>query len=121
MFIASIAIFVWAERIINIFSSEADLVELASTFLRIATAGYLVMGITAVLQQSINGAGDTLVAMVVMLANIWLAQLPLAFLLPQLTNLGVFGVRWAIVIGTVTGAIAYTIYFRLGRWQRKKV
>ena len=119
--IASLAVFLWAERVIHIFSSDPDLIKLASTFVRIAAAGYLVMGIAAVLQQCISGAGDTLPPMLVMLLNIWLVQVPLAYFLPRVTDLGVYGVRWAIVAGTVTAAIVYTIYFRLGRWKRKRV
>jgi len=48
-------------------------------------------------------------------------QVPLAFFLPSVTNLGVYGIRWAIVAGMVVGAVAYLIYFRLGRWKLKKV
>jgi putative MATE family efflux protein len=121
MLIFSGAILLWAENIIRIFSSDPDLVKLAGTFLRIAAAGYLVMGVSAVLQQCINGAGDTLVPMVIMLLNMWLVQVPLAYFLPRVTSLGVFGVRWAMVIGMATAAVVYIIYFRLGRWKRKKV
>jgi len=52
---------------------------------------------------------------------IWVVLLPLAFFLPQVTNLGVYGVRWAIVASAVAGAAAYIVYFRLGRWKRKIV
>jgi Na+-driven multidrug efflux pump len=59
--------------------------------------------------------------MMISLAMTWLVLLPLAFLLPQFTNLGVYGVRWAMVISLVVGAAAYIVYFRLGRWKRKRV
>lgn len=121
MLIISLAILLWAENIVRIFSTEPELVELASTFIRIAIAGYIVMGLTAALRQCINGAGDTLVPMVVMLLNMWLVQVPLAFFLPRFTSLGVYGVRWAIVAGMASEAIVYTIYFRLGRWKHKVV
>jgi len=75
---ASVAVLIWAENIILIFSSEPDMVKLGATFLRIATAGYLMMGITAVLQQAINTAGDTMIPMAIMLMNMWLVQVPLA-------------------------------------------
>jgi Na+-driven multidrug efflux pump len=77
-------------------------------------------GLATVFQQSINTAGDTLIPMVIMLLNMWLVQVPLAYFLPRLTGLGVYGVRWAIVAGTVTAAIVYTIYFASGRWKRKQ-
>ena len=121
MLVISLVILLWAENIVSIFTPDPQLVEIAGTFLRIASAGYLVMGITAALQQCVNGAGDTLIPMVIMLLNMWAVQVPLAYLLPKVTGLGVLGVRWAIVAGATTSAIVYTTYFRLGRWKNKKV
>jgi putative MATE family efflux protein len=121
MLVVSLVVLLWAENIVSIFTADAQLVEITSTFLRIASAGYLVMGITAALQQCVNGAGDTLIPMVIMLLNMWAVQVPLAYFLPKVTGLGVFGVRWAIVAGAATSAIIYTIYFRLGRWKNKRV
>ncbi|OGO24413.1 MAG: hypothetical protein A2Z28_08335 [Chloroflexi bacterium RBG_16_51_9] len=121
MLVISIAILIWAEKVILIFSSNPELVETASAFIRIAAAGYLLMGFTSSLQQCISGAGDTLVPMAITLLNMWLVQIPLAYFLPKMTNLGVYGVRWAMVAGMVTAAIAYTIYYRFGRWKRIKV
>jgi len=121
MVACSIAILIWAEGIIHIFSSEPGVVALAGIFLRIAAAGYLTLGFYAVLSHCISGAGDTVPPMLVTALNFWLAQVPLAFLLPRVTSLGVYGVRWAMVSGMVLGSVAYIIYFRLGRWKRKKV
>lgn len=120
MLIAVIILF-QAEAIIRIFNSNPEVMDIAGTFLRIAAAGYLFMGLYFVFQNSINGSGDTLPPMLVSLLNFWLVQIPLAFLLPKYTSLDVFGVRWAIVAGWVIGAAAFAIYFRLGRWKRKQV
>ena len=121
MVICSMVLLLWAESIIGIFSIDPDLVKLGSTFLRIATAGYLVMYFVYILQMCISGAGDTLPPMLITLLMIWVVQLPLAFLLPRFTDLGMYGVRWAIVAGFVVGAIAFTTYFWQGRWKRKKI
>ncbi|MFC1928428.1 MATE family efflux transporter [Chloroflexota bacterium] len=117
----SVAVLLWAENIIGIFSTDPALMELASVFLRIAAANFLAMAIVRVMQHCISGAGDTLPVMLVSLVMLWAVLLPLAFLLPQVTNLGMYGVRWAIVISMFVGAVAYTIYFRLGGWKRKQV
>ena len=121
MVVCSVAMLLWAESIVGIFSSETDLVEITSAFLRIEAAGYLVLGLVEVLRQYLSGAGDTLPTMLVTLLMVWVVQLPLAFFLPRVTNLDVYGVRWAIVAGNVVGAVAYITYFRMGRWKRKKV
>jgi Na+-driven multidrug efflux pump len=48
-----------------------------------------------------------------------MVTVPLAYLLPKVGDLGVYGVRWAMVSGMVLPAIAFTIYFRSGRWKSR--
>ncbi len=121
MVTCSIVILLWAENVVGIFTTEAGLISLGSSFLRIATGGYLILALVFVLQSCISGAGDTIPNMIINMGMIWAVQLPLAFLLPRVTGLGIFGVRWAIVASIFTGTIAYVTYFRLGRWKAKKV
>lgn len=121
MVICSIIILLWAEGIIRVFSSDPAVVELSGTFLRIAVAGYSVWGLTAILANCLNGAGDTLPPLLVNLLMIWIIQVPLAYLLPRVTDLGVYSVRWAIVAGVIIAAATYLAYFRAGRWKRKVV
>jgi putative MATE family efflux protein len=121
VFLVCIAILLWAESIIRVFSTESSVVALAATFLRIAAAGYLFMGLYFVMQNAISGAGDTVPPMLISLLNFWAVQIPLAFFLSRSTTLKVYGVRWAIVVGWLVGAIAYGVYFWKGRWKRKMV
>ena len=121
MLLCSIILLIWSENIISLFNVESDLVQVGSVFLRIAIGGYLGMSIVYVLQNSISGSGDTLPPMIITLAMLWIVQIPLAYLLSRYTNLGVYGIRWAIAIGFVIGAMAYIIYFWAGRWKRKRV
>jgi len=60
-------------------------------------------------------------AKIIMLMNMWLIQVPLAYLLPKYTSLDVWGVRWAMEPERATAAIIYIIYFRIGAWKRKKI
>ena len=121
MVTCAVAILLWAEGVVHIFSPEPGLVEIASTFLRIAIVGYLVLGLIIVSQFCISGAGDTLPPMIFAMVIIWLVQLPLAFLLPRVTDLGVYGIRWAMATGMLVGAVSFTTYFRMGRWKHKRV
>jgi putative MATE family efflux protein len=121
MVACSIVILLGSEAIMSIFTNEASLIHLGSIFLRIATASYLILAFVLVLQSCIAGAGDTVPNMIINIGMIWAVQSPLAFFLPRVTDLGVFGVRWAIVASTFAGTIAYMTYFRLGRWKVKKV
>lgn len=119
--ICGTAFLIWSESIIGIFSPDPGIIEIGGKFLRIAVAGFSVMGIVIVLMQCISGTGDTFPPMLITTLGMWGVEVPLAFLLPNVGNLGVFGVRWASVAGMVARAIAYTIYFKAGRWKRKQV
>ena len=121
MVLMSVAILLWPRHIIGIFSTDPGLVVITVDFLKIAVVGYSVFGLAIVLQQCLSGAGDTIPPMIFGLATLWLIQLPLAYFLPKITDLGVYGVRWAMVAGIVGGTAASVIYYRMGRWKRKQV
>lgn len=119
--VAAGAVLAFAPAIVRIFNPEPELVAVASGFIRIAVAGYLAVGIYTVLQNGLNGAGDTLPPAGITLLTTWLVQVPLALFLPSFTGLGAYGVRWGILTGWVVSAVAFLLYFRLGRWKRKRV
>jgi len=119
--IASIVILFAAENVVRIFNSEPDMVEMAARFLIIAVAGYIVLGFQAGTMNALSGAGDTVPPMIASILTVWLVTLPLAYFLPKYTSLGVYGIRWAMVAGMVVPSVALTIYFKMGRWKRKKV
>ncbi len=121
MVFISVVILLWAEGLVRIFSTEPALVELAATFIRISVAGFILLGFMFVFMQSLSGAGDTVPPMIVSVVTFWAVVLPLAYFLPKITELGMYGIRWAIVSEVVVGAIVFTIYFRTGRWKRKKI
>ncbi len=121
MAVSSLVVWFWGKDIISIFSNDPDVLEVGKIFLRIQVVTYLVSGYAVVLQQCLNGVGDTMPVMLVVLLSVFGVQIPLAFLLSQHTGLGVYGTYWAIVSGTVMMAVCYIIYFKTGRWKKKKV
>jgi putative MATE family efflux protein len=121
MLVCGVVLLVRAESVIGLFNGDPELVKVGSLYLRIAVSGYLGMSIVFVMQNCISGSGDTLPPMLITLGMLWVVQIPLAFCLSRFTGLDVYGVRWAIVAGNLTGAAAYIIYFWRGRWKRKRV
>ena len=119
--VCSISILLWAENIISVFSPGLEVVDVASVFLRIAVVGFIMFGLEPVMFHALSGAGDTLSPMIATVGSFWLIQIPLAYVLPRVTDLGVYGVRWGMATGMVGASIAMAIYFRLGRWKRKEV
>lgn len=120
-FVASVVMWFWAEHIVGIFNNEPAIVETTAAFLRINIISYLVFGLVVVLMNALNGVGETVVPMFTTLITMWLVQVPMAYILPKVTTLGVYGVRWGIVTAIVMRAVIYTLYFRSGRWKHKEV
>ncbi|MFC1953289.1 MATE family efflux transporter [Chloroflexota bacterium] len=121
MTIFALIIFFWAEEVTRVFNSEPEVVKTTASFLRIAYIGFFALAFEAVIGMSISGSGDTLPPMLVTILVIWIVQLPLSYFLPLVNDLGIYGIRWAIVIGLAVGAIVYGLYFKLGRWKQKKI
>ena len=114
-------VFFEAETIAGIFNKEPETLNMATDFLKIASIGLLTVGFNVVLSQTISGTGDTFPPMLISILSLWVVQIPLAYLLPRSTGFGVYGVRWGMVWGVITAGVAFTIYFKLGRWKFKKV
>jgi putative MATE family efflux protein len=121
MAISSLVVWFWGKNVISIFNNEPNVLEVGKAFLRIQIVTYLFSGCAVVLQNCLNGVGDTLTTMLVILLSMFGVQIPLAFFLSQHTGLGVYGTYWAIAIGTVVMAVIYAIYFRVGVWKQKNI
>jgi Na+-driven multidrug efflux pump len=85
--------------------------------LRIISAGYVFYGIGMVMINAFNGAGDTWTPTWINLAGFWLFQIPLAYLLAKVFNMGPLGVFIAIPVAETAIAIAALILFRRGKWK----
>jgi putative MATE family efflux protein len=119
--LCSIAILIWAKGIVGFFIQDPEVIEVASGFVRIATAYYILMGLSSILSACINGAGDTLPTMLINIGMIWLVQVPLAYGLSHYSGLGAYGIRWALVGAFACNAAATFLYFKFGKWRTKKV
>lgn len=119
--LCSLIVWFWIESILRIFTGDAALIAVSATFLKIQIVSYLVWGLVVVMNLMLNGVGDTWIPMATNLVTMFGVQLGLAYFLSNSTDLGVNGVRWAIVAGILVRAIIYPTYFSTGRWKRKKV
>lgn len=113
----SIVMLIFANEFVGLFNSEPELMKTGGEFLRISLVSFSVYGFVMVLMLTTQSAGDTIPVMIISIVAAWGITIPLAYFLPEWTNWGVYGVRWALVAGWVIIAIANTVYFRLGRWK----
>lgn len=107
--------------ILMLFNQEAELLSVGVVWLQIVGLAFVFMGPSFVYQQSFNIAGDTVGPLVITLIGFWGFQIPLAWLLPRITELGQFGIAWAIMISMVVRVALFAPYSWSGRWLRVKV
>ena len=111
----------FAPQIIWLFTDDPNVAPHGVDCLRIVSYGFLFYAYGMVLGQSFNGAGDTWTPTIINLFVFWFWEIPLAYVLSEVLNLGPRGVFIAITIAFSTLAVVSGAVFRRGRWKRKVV
>jgi len=121
--LGAVAVFfiLFAEGLIGVFTSDADVIANGVACLRIVSYGYVFYAYGMVMVQSFNGAGDTFTPTLINLGCYWLFQIPLSAYLALRTSLGSHGVFLAITISESALALVAMLAFRRGRWKKQKV
>lgn len=116
-----ISYYLFSDHLIQLFTSNPEVIAVGEKCLRIIAIGYLFYGMGMVMVQAFNGAGDTITPTWLNFICFWLIQIPLAWLLATSFGLESDGVFWAIVFAeSVFGVLAVTIFSR-GKWKLKQV
>lgn len=117
----AVVFILFAERLIGVFTHDADVIANGVACLRIVSYGYVFYAYGMVMVQSFNGAGDTFTPTLINLGCYWLFQIPLSAYLALRTSLGSHGVFLAITISESALALVAMLAFRRGRWKKQKV
>ena len=112
---------IWAETFVGMFSSEFEVVKYGALALRIICCGYIFFAYGMVIGQSFNGAGDTKTPTVINFFCFWLFEVPLAWVLARMLDLGPLGIFTAIALAVALYAIVSIVLFRRGLWKQVQV
>jgi Na+-driven multidrug efflux pump len=113
--------FVFSRQIMGLFNQTTGILEIGSQYLRIRIGGYPFLAVGLVMASALNGAGDTVAAMIILAVSFLGIQLPLAYLLPRLFGGNPIGVWLAITTATVVQGLVMVYWFRSGRWKQRNV
>lgn len=100
------------------FNSDPGFLEISSTWLVIATIGYIFMCPVQIFTQAFNTSGSTFAPMVITVATMWAFEIPLTFILANFSPLEHLGIPAAIVGGMALRLVAFTWYYFRGTWLR---
>jgi putative MATE family efflux protein len=119
--VVAIIFIAFAQKLIRIFTSDADVVPYGIACLRSISYGYVFYAYGMVMVQAFNGAGDTNTPTLINLCCYWLLQIPLAYSLALPLGFGARGVFAAIAISESLLAVFGMLAFRRGRWKERAV
>lgn len=123
MFLGLVSLFFMfsAPSIIRLFTADAEVISQGVKCLRIICLGYIFYAYGMVISQSFNGAGDTVTPTILNFFGFWVLQIPLAYTLAILLQIGPAGVYTAVAASESVLAIVCIIVFRRGKWKATKV
>ena len=121
MVLVSVIYLVYAPELMLLFSEQAEVVNQGSLCLRVIAAGYIFYAYGMVVTQAFNGSGDTATPTRINLVAFWLFQLPFAYTLSILLDMGPVGVFFAITLAEVLLTVLALLAFKKGKWKRVEV
>jgi len=108
-----------ADRIISVFNANPGVVEYGGSYLKIIALSYIFSALGIVIGRSLDGAGDTVPAMLINLFTLWVLQIPLAYLFSRFW--GTTGIWMALGVANVGNALMMAFWFKRGRWKLRVV
>jgi putative MATE family efflux protein len=121
MAVVTLLFFGMATPILHFFTQDAAVLTNGIQCLQIVSLGYIFYAYGMVVNQSFNGAGDTRTPTIISFFGFWIFQIPLAYMLAKVLNVGTLGVYLAITIAESLMAVAAVIIFRKGKWKAVKI
>lgn len=121
MGIVSILFLTSAEFFVSLINTDPAVVKTAVQALRIVSLGYVFYGVGMVMINAFNGAGDSRTPTWINLFWFWIFQIPFAWLLAKVWNMGPTGVFIAIVVTETCITTTSVILFKRGKWKLVKI
>jgi putative MATE family efflux protein len=116
------ALFIFVPRfIVGLFTADEAVMAFGIESLRIVGYGTVFFGVGMVLQQALNGAGDTKTPTWINVVSFWVIQVPMAWILAVYFKMGPTGVFWAIPVADAILTIAAWYFFKKGKWKTVEV
>jgi Na+-driven multidrug efflux pump len=111
----------FATPIIQFFSHDEDVIGFGTLSLQIIGSAYIFYGLSMVMTQALNGAGDTKTPTVINLICFWAFQIPLAYFLSKGLDLKATGAFIAVPVAETCIALLAWYFFKKGKWKTIKV
>jgi putative MATE family efflux protein len=103
--------------IMRIYTHDEGIIRYGTLTLRWFGSANIFYGISMVMMQALNGAGDTRTPTLINFFCFWLFQIPVAYLLAYNFHLKATGAFIAVPVAETLIALVAWYYFRKGKWK----
>lgn len=117
MTLLGVLIFFTAPWIVSIFTSEQEVIKVGAEFLRYISLTFGFFGAARVFSGGFRGAGQTMVAAVIVILMLGVIRYPLAIYFSNL--FGRVGIWWAFIVSNISGLFIAYFWFRRGGWKQQ--
>ena len=117
--IISIIILVLGKYIMQMFTSDVEVIKAGVKYLWIVAPFYILFSTMFAFNGVLRGAGDTLIPMFITLFALWIIRIPVSWFLSE--KMGETGIWWGIPIAWFFGAFLSYLYFLSGKWKTKVI
>lgn len=117
MIVSGALLFVFAERMAGIFSSDPDVVALSALVLRMVACSEPFFGVGIVFEGMLQGAGKTVAPFVFNIIGMWGVRILGTFICIKLLGMGLVS-AWACMIGhNLLLFVLFGVYYARGKWN----
>ncbi len=120
MVLLGLVFFFNSSRLVGVFTDHVDVISTGATYIRIASAYLLFIGLTTSITGSFRGSGCTLPPMFAALVKLALL-FGISYLLSDVSRMGVNGIWWAMLISYGVEMAIVGVWFSRGTWKSRRI
>jgi Na+-driven multidrug efflux pump len=119
--IVGVVFVVLAQPLVSLFTSDPETLAYGARALWIVSLAFPLYAAGMCFEAAFNGAGDTWTPTRLNFFCFWLGQVPLAWFLAEVLDLGAHGVFISVPVSFTVLALWSAALFKRGRWKLQKV
>lgn len=119
MTVMGLCFFFFPYLLMRAFTSDLQVIELGTVFLKIVAILQIPLAISMVLAGTLRGGGDSRSAMFATIAGMWLFRIPAAVILTKVFNVGLYATWSLMVFDWLVRTTLLVNRYRSGEWQKR--
>lgn len=109
-------ILIFANPLMQMFDTNPAVIEAGIAYLIRVVPFFILLSIMFIFTGALRGAGEAAIPLITAIVSLWMARVPLAFLLATTGRDNMF---FSYVLGWLAGCIIIIPYYYSGRWKKK--